>query len=455
MDFKHLIDNIPDYKVFLTVDEMDESSKKLAKDYPDLVTLWEAGRSKDNHPIYCMKIGEGSKNAFMFGSPHPNEPMGCMMLEYFTRYLCEHDDFRREFDYTWYIIKCIDVDGTKLNEGWFKGPFTLYNYVKDWYRPIGSEQAEWTFPFEYKNYKWDTPIPETKVLMDIIDEVKPTFMYSLHNAGFGGAYWYITRDIPEVYPKLYAAAEKQNVPLHLGEPEAPFIPEFSKAIYKMLGMKDEYDFAEQYGEGNPAERMFAGDSSDSYASKYGTFCLVAELPYFFSPKIQDETELSYPRREAVLKGLEEMKEDEDRLALYFDQYRDMCGPDNHFVKIIRRSLDEREVSYQTQVNFANQNPEHDKPCKVSEEFDNRVITKFYRLLSWSAAIRGAKYELEKRDGTPEADVLKKIIPEMEEILLTNAKAVEEATQYSVVDIKRLVGVQLESGMVIADYLRTH
>ncbi len=455
MNFDHLINNIPDYKVFLTVDEMDASSKKLAEDYPDIVSIWEAGKSTKGHPIYCMKIGEGSKNAFMFGSPHPNEPMGCMMLEYFTRYLCENEEFRKEFDYTWYIIKCIDVDGTKLNEGWFKGPFTLYNYIKGWYRPVGNEQAEWTFPFEYKNYKWDTPIAETKILMDIIDETKPTFMYSLHNAGFGGSYWYISKDIPEVYPKLYAASEKQNVPLHLGEPEAPFIPEFSKAIYKMLGMKDEYDFMEKYGEGDPAEMMFAGDSSDSYASKYGTFCLVAELPYFFSPLIQDETELDFPRRDAVLKGLEEMKEDQDKLAYYFDQFRDMCGPDNDFVKIIGRSLDKREANYITEVNFAKQNKEHENPCKVSEEFDNRVITKFYRLLSWSAAIRGAKYELEKRKGTPEAELLEKIIPEMEEILLEGAKKVEEESKYSVVDIKRLVGVQLESGMIIADYLRTH
>lgn len=453
MNFTHLIENIPDYKVFLTVEEMDASSKKLAAEYPDVVTLWEAGKSKEGRPIYCMKIGEGSKNAFLFGSPHPNEPMGCMMLEYFSRYLCEHADFRKEFDYTWYIIKSIDVDGTKLNEGWFKGPFTLYNYAKDFYRPIGNEQAEWTFPFTYKNYKWDTPIPETRVLMDIIDRVKPTFMYSLHNAGFGGAYWYITREAPEVYEKLYAAAEKQNVPLHLGEPEAPFIPEFSKAIYKMLGMKDEYDFIEKYGEGDPAERMFAGDSSDSYAGKYGTFCLVAELPYFFSPKIQDETELDYPRREAVLKGLKQGLENDNKLASYFDQFRGMCGPDNHFVKIIGRSLDDREKNYATDVNFAMENKEHDKPCKVSEEFDNLVIRQFYQMLAWGSVIRGAKFERARREGTPEADLLDRIIPEMEQELKTLSAYVEKETQYSVVDIKRLVGVQLESGMIIADYLR--
>ena len=453
MDFTHLLQNIPDYKVFLTVDEMDESSRKLAEEFPDLVTMWEAGKSRKGHPIYVLKIGNGSKNAFMFGSPHPNEPMGCMMLEYFSRYLCEHKEFREEFDYTWYLIKSIDVDGTRLNEGWFKGPFTLYNYARNFYRPIGSEQAEWTFPFDYKNYKWDTPIPETKVLMDIIDETKPTFMYSLHNAGFGGAYWYLTREAPEIYEKLYEAAKKNRVPLHLGEPEAPYIPAFSKAIYKMLGMSEEYDFAEQYGEGDPAETMFAGDSSDAYAKKYGTFCLVAELPYFYSPKIEDTSTLSFTRLEAVKRGLKERLEIEDEMAACFDRYRDLCGPDNDFVKIVRRSLDERKRYYDMELNFARQNEENKEACKVSEEFDNAIVTKFYLMLSWGSLIRGAKYELAHREGSEHEAMLKEVIAEMEEKLLTLSKEVEEKTQYSVVEIKRLVGVQLESGMIVADYLR--
>ncbi len=453
MNFEHLLNNIPDYKVFLTVDEMDESSRKLAEEFPDIVTMWEAGKTTKGHPIYCLKIGNGSKNAFMFGCPHPNEPMGCMMLEYFSRYLCEHEEFRKEFDYTWYLIKSIDADGTQLNEGWFKGPFTLYNYAKNFYRPIGSEQPEWTFPFDYKNYKWDTPMPETRVLMDIIDKTKPAFMFSLHNAGFGGAYWYLTREAPEIYEKLHAAAEKQNVPLHLGEPEAPFIPQFAKAIYKMLGMADEYDFAEKYGEGDPAEQMFAGDSSDSYASKYGTFCLVAELPYFYSPKIKDETELDYPRLDAVVKGIEQGFEAQNRMAYYFDQYKDLCGPDNVFVKIVAKSLEKRKINHETELNFARQNKDNEKPCKVSEEFDNLIVTRFYQMLSWGSLIRGAKFERDRRPGTKEEEMLNGIIAEMEQILLDLSKEVEEATQYSVVDIKRLVGVQLESGMIVADYIR--
>ena len=63
MDFKKLIDEIPAYDHFLTVDEMDASTLKLAEDYPDLVTVTQEGTSRGGHPIYCLKIGDGPKNA--------------------------------------------------------------------------------------------------------------------------------------------------------------------------------------------------------------------------------------------------------------------------------------------------------------------------------------------------------------------------------------------------------
>ena len=50
MDFSRLIENIPDYKEFLTVDEMDESSKKLAAEYPDKVQVFEAGEKRKGKP---------------------------------------------------------------------------------------------------------------------------------------------------------------------------------------------------------------------------------------------------------------------------------------------------------------------------------------------------------------------------------------------------------------------
>ena len=47
MNFQSVIDLVPDYKVFLTVDEMDKSSRKLAEEFPAIVTVFEAGKSRN------------------------------------------------------------------------------------------------------------------------------------------------------------------------------------------------------------------------------------------------------------------------------------------------------------------------------------------------------------------------------------------------------------------------
>ena len=79
--YQKLLEGIPDYKEFLTVEEMNSSSKKLAEEHPESVSIFEIGQTRDGIELYCLKIGSGSHTALMFGCPHPNEPIGTMMLE--------------------------------------------------------------------------------------------------------------------------------------------------------------------------------------------------------------------------------------------------------------------------------------------------------------------------------------------------------------------------------------
>lgn len=76
MDMKEINSHIPNYETFLTVDELDESTFQLARDYPDRVEVTCVGHSRAGHPIQLIKIGHGSKNALVFACPHPNEPIG-------------------------------------------------------------------------------------------------------------------------------------------------------------------------------------------------------------------------------------------------------------------------------------------------------------------------------------------------------------------------------------------
>ena len=89
--YEELLKNVPDYKTFLTFDEMEASSRALAEKYPASTELFEIGRTRDGNILSCLKIGNGSHTALMFGCPHPNEPIGTMMLEYFTEQLAKDE----------------------------------------------------------------------------------------------------------------------------------------------------------------------------------------------------------------------------------------------------------------------------------------------------------------------------------------------------------------------------
>ena len=261
MRFNKILDCIPDFKEFMTVDELDNSSRKLAEKFED-VKLINAGKSISGRTILCLKIGKGKKNALLFAFPHPNEPIGSLTVEFLSKYLAENPNITDELGYTWYLIKAIDPDGAVLNEGWFKGKFDPLNYARHYYRPAIDEQIEWTFPIEYKKLSFSNPPPETLALMKLIDEIKPSFMFSLHNAGFCGVYWYITHDIKEMYPELIDLVKKVKLPIHRGEPEVPYLKELNPAIFQMFGIKEVYDFFEENGSKDP--ELKGGTSSDDY-----------------------------------------------------------------------------------------------------------------------------------------------------------------------------------------------
>ena len=137
-----LLDAIPDYNTFLTLAELDDSSRKLAADHPECVDLFEIGKTGEGRPLLCLKIGKGSKNALFFGCPHPNEPIGTMLLEHFTQQLAACPELRKELDYTFYVVKAWDADGLVKNEAWLKGPYTLHQYSRYFFRPAGRVQVD-------------------------------------------------------------------------------------------------------------------------------------------------------------------------------------------------------------------------------------------------------------------------------------------------------------------------
>ncbi|MGH3449007.1 MAG: M14 family zinc carboxypeptidase, partial [Nocardioidaceae bacterium] len=270
-DLRERILAVPEFDEFPSVDDLDRMARELAEAHPDVVRRERVGTSRLGEPIHALIVAGGDESAIVFGGVHPNEPIGGLTSLHLVRALCEDPQLRSDLGLTWHVIPCIDPDGTRLNEGWFAGPFTRSHYGRHFYRPPAEEQVEWTFPFSYKQAYFDRVLPETLALMRLIDATKPAFMCSLHNGELGGVYYYLSRPMPGVYGPLQAIPEMLGLPLDRGEPEVPFVQELGDAIYGMIRSEEAYDFNERMGLDPTRD---GGSSSAAYAEKYGTLTLV-------------------------------------------------------------------------------------------------------------------------------------------------------------------------------------
>ena len=446
-----VIEKIPDYKYFMTVNELDNSSFKLAEKYPDIVKLLKVGETRSGRPLYALRIGDGKNRALWFGCPHPNEPIGTMVIEYLTWQLAENDDLRAELDFTWFFIKATDADGLKLNEGWLKGPFTPLHYAKNYYRPAGNKQVEWTFPINYKTLKFNDPIPETRALMKIIENEKPDFIYSLHNAGFGGVYYYISQKAPLLYPIYYKVAHDQGVPLSLGEPEVPWAKELAKAVYYMVSTPEYYDYLEKHLDKDPAEVIKSGTDSFDYARRFNkdVFELVTEVPYYYDPRIEDLSETEIIRRKAVLDNLEEAKKHYDWLIKKYSSIKDKLKLDTRFRESFEYFISVMPDSIKAEENWAKKAPELERKATVAEVFDNYQVSQFYRLLTLGIFYRMIKAEVESGNDGVLSDLLEEVEGELEE----RAKKLEKELNYTVIPVKKLVAIQLAAGLYTALYIQ--
>ncbi len=448
-DVLPILNDVPDYQVFLTVDELKESAHQLAASYPGVVRLLPLGHSRQGDPIEALKIGDGPKRALLFAMPHPNEPIGSMMLEYLSRRLAEDAPLRKTLGYTWYLIKCIDPDGTRLNEGWFKGPFSIGNYVRRYYRPPSYQQVEWTFPIDYKTLHFHDPLPETQALMAAIERVRPEFLYSLHNAGFGGVYFYISREAPPLYEAFHQLVASQELPLHLGEPEMPYAIPYTTAIFKTPDTADSYDFLEKQTGTDPAQIMKTGTSSFDYARSFGNpFALVCEMPYFYNPAINDTSPSDMVRRDAILDMVERGRENVGFVKREYDAVSGDLSAKTPFRDAIEYSLQFTPQYLTAQENWARTDPKTAEMATVAEKFDNLVVRKFYQTLMLGMFVRMLNAQIAST-GTSVA--LSAAYEAASAALETHIAELERDFAYAVIPIHKLVRVQLGSALLAADF----
>jgi hypothetical protein len=212
IDFSEIIDKVPNYEHYMTVEELDRSSETLAKEFSEDVKLLKLGKTKGGHELTALQIGNGTHNALIHAFPNPEEPLGGLVLNYLSEALAENRQLLSELDYTWYIIKCIDPDGARWNEEYLKGPYTPLNFSLNYYRTPVFDTGEENFPYRYAGIlDLNKPTPETLALMKVMTGKSFDFISSLHNMKVGGISYQVPEPCPEIYAPLQQIAKANGI----------------------------------------------------------------------------------------------------------------------------------------------------------------------------------------------------------------------------------------------------
>lgn len=460
------------------------------------MTFRELGESRDADPLWAVTVGDGAQSALLFGAPHPNEPIGSMTVDFLLHELATNDDLRASLDYEFVCVPVADPDGVRLNEGWFDGPFTLSNYAQNFYRPPPPEQVEATFPVDHEGYSFDDPTPATRALAGLIDDRRPEFVYGLHNAAFGGCYYYLSDPLEPLHATLQSLPEEYDVPLHHGEPERVGLEAYDDAVFPLRTFADQYEEAvetrkESDGADGNADEGTDGDASADeeedgstepllggnaydYASRHrdDVFALVVELPYFFDSRIRDRTELPATREargasEANTSNRERETErgGTTREAVFREGararrplFRELRGvvrsvaphlPDTPMACEATGGLVYFAEASEQKVEWAAAAPETDEPATVAQRLDELYLWEYHVLTYVGMLLRSID-----RAAMSAGDEHRRLVDAkaaLERVFHERVGRLYAHLDHRTIPIWKLVAIQARAGLVCLDY----
>lgn len=433
---------------FPGVDELRADLLALAGDYPDAVTHAILGSSRLGDPIDEFTIGSGARHVVIVGGVHPNEPIGFRTVQHLARLALE-PDLASSLDVTWHLVPCIDPDGTRLNESWFPDPADRQRYFRGFYRPAPLEQVEWSFPFHYKSASFDDPIPETRALMALLDRVRPDLFVGLHNAEFGGVYFYLNRDDRVLAEQLQAIPPLFGLPLDVGEPESPELVAIAAGVFRAPLARERYDYLEMLGL-DPAKEASGAGTAD-YLEQYGTATLVAELPYWTHPDAADASPSDRLYRDVLAEKADDLAELHEYLDGVLTRAGDGLTIDSPFLRASRAfvpAMGSAAAAERARLD----DPAVDRPASVAEVFGNREVVRMFRLRFGGTLRRALSAEVEAGTSTRLVRALHSELSEW----FDGWNAAEEAGHLTPAPVASLVGVQLAAifAAVLADAVRT-
>ncbi|KYK21764.1 hypothetical protein AYK24_03135 [Thermoplasmatales archaeon SG8-52-4] len=444
--FHKILDEIPTYSRFLKVSEIDNLINLITK-FPN-VKYEKIGQTVDDESLKMLEIGKNNdKTALIIGVPHSDEPLGSLVITFFSRWLATHPEVDC-FGWRWLFIPILERRGMRLNEGWFNIPESLAAMAKSSFREPTEDQYEWTFPIEYEDFKWTQSRPETIAIKEVLEKEKPKLLCNLHHSGFTNGYYYLSKDFPEIYPELSKFADSLRIPLSDKTPDVPFGKMFSPGFYQMYGLKD---YLEYYKKKDPLvlPALRRGACSDEwYQKNIGGFSFNCEVPMYLSHKLKDKN----PSKRSYKKMIEQRyKRKKSRLEYSImlieklKEYENMADP--LFLNLAKKHIANAQLSLEHEKRIIAS--AEDRVITKAEKFENSVIEDLFDLFFLGQIWRVAESICIKGSAPKVCLLMETSDFEIKSL----ARQIQEKGAFYQVPIRNSVKMQLGSILIIAEALK--
>ncbi|MBP5909982.1 dehydrogenase [Streptomyces sp. LBUM 1478] len=265
---------LPPLLRYPTVDELSARAARLVARHPHRARLRRVGTSRAGTPMWLLSVGRGDRHALVVAGPHANEPVGgATVLRLAERVLADPRPADAA-DTTWNLLLSLDPDGSRRNEGWLSGPYTLGHHFRHFFRPGFLEQPEWL-----PDGADGAVMPETRTLLDLQDELRPFFQCSLHGVDVGGGFVELTRDLPGLDRRVAGAAARLGIPRELSPYDTLYWPRLGPAVYR-IPPPSRGDLAAAITEA-------AVESTWYHPHRYGTVTAIVEAPMWGVSAVED------------------------------------------------------------------------------------------------------------------------------------------------------------------------
>ncbi|KYK31545.1 MAG: hypothetical protein AYK22_02305 [Thermoplasmatales archaeon SG8-52-3] len=444
-ELQKILNEIPSYTRFLTVNEIDNLIN-LIIEMPN-VKHKRIVDTVDKKPLIMLDIGESDKTALIIGVPHSDEPLGSLVVTFFARWLATHPEVNG-FGWRWLLIPILERRGMQLNEGWFNMPESLAAMAKSSFREPTEDQYEWTFPIEYEDYQWTQSRPESLVIKEIMEKEHPELLCNLHHSGFTNGYYYLSKDFPEVYPKLTKFAASLNIPLSDKSPDVPFGQMLYPGFYQMYGLKD---YLEYYKKKDPLvlPDLRRGACSDEwYQKNIGGYSFNCEVPMYLSHKLEDKklSKKSYKKMVEERYNRKKSRVEYSRKILdRLKEYENMADP--LLLNLAKKHIVNAKLSLQHEKRILEKS--QDRTITKAEKFENSVVEDIFDLFFLGQIWRVAESICVKGGAPKICQLMEAYDLEIKSL----AKSVQERGAFYQIPIRNSVKMQLGSILIIADALK--